>query len=138
MAAEDASFKTEIFSISIELIRAKSPAEVGIPSTKINGAPPLIEVSPRTLKEGTASADPPFGEICKFGTKPCKAIPTLLVARFCNIVEDTVSTAPLKLAFFCTPYPTTTNSSNASASSFMVMDKLVWFPILISWLLNPI
>jgi methionyl aminopeptidase len=62
------------------------------------------------------------------GIAPNKASLTEVTGRSPNISSIfTLLTAPVKLAFFCTPYPTTTTSSKVCVSSFKVIDK-GWLP----------
>ena len=109
MAAEEASFNTDTLSISAGLSKLRSLNTTL--STKISGAPPVMDSNPRIFHlfspPGAAEV-----EAVKPGIAPCKAEPrpvTGLSPKTLSICTD--PTAPVRFAFFCVPKPTTTTSS---------------------------
>ena len=124
-----------MFSISDGFIILIFPSA---PSIKTNGVPPFIEDTSLTFIVMSDPGAPPVRVIVKPGTSPCNAEAAFCIGRDAKVFESVVDTAPPKFAFLTVPYPTTTNSSRASASSFNAIDSLLWFPTLISWLANPI
>ena len=104
MAAE-ASFKTDIFSISLGSIAFNSPNEAYIPSISIIGLPPFTEISPRICMD--APSLPGRVEervIVKPGTAPCKAKVALFAVRFFKVSSPRIwLIALVKEAFFCVP-----------------------------------
>ena len=69
-----------------------------------------IDDSPRIFKSYPPLERPE--DIFKFieGSAPCNAMATLLTGRALISLALMVPTAPVKLTFFCVPYPTTTTS----------------------------
>ena len=123
MAAEEASLRTEIDSTSRGLILSMFPS---IPSIRIRGLDSwLMDANPRTFMRVFSPGFPEPYEIFRLGIAPCRACPKLLTGRLSNCLWSVYPTAPIKLGFFCVPYPTTTTSSIilafSDSSMFIVM-----------------
>ena len=81
--------------------------------------PSLMLFTPRILKDISAPGWPDVPVTCSPGIAPISTLLTEVTGRSPNISSIfTLLTAPVRLAFFCTPYPTTTTSSKVSVSSF--------------------
>ena len=101
MAAEAASLSTETDSMSLGLSIAGSPST---PSISTRADPPApIDVLPRMLYDAERLGLPSASEILRLGTAPCNICVTLATGRFSRSSEETWSTAPVRLAFFCVP-----------------------------------
>ena len=124
-AADVASFNTSKEAISFGLISLIFPIKI-IPSTTINGSlDPDIEFCPRTCIEGCPPAEfvAPISnpETLPFSDSKAFVLEDNAIGEFSNLKEET---EPVNSFFVVVPYPITTNSSNASASSFNAMDKV--------------
>ena len=99
------SFNTLIFSISSEFrFWNDSEFNTGTPSTIINGLPPLTDVRPRIWKFKPSLPGREEERVTtKPGVAPCRAAPTLVMARLSNTWLPICSTAPVNVAFFCVP-----------------------------------
>ena len=53
------------------------------------------------------------------GNMPARELAMLVLGMEASCLLSIVATAPVRLARFCVPYPTTTTSSNCSISSCM-------------------
>ena len=102
-------------------------------STNTSGAPSLMLFTPRILKDISAPGWPDVPVTCNPGIAPISTLLTEVTGRSPNISSIfTLLTAPVRLAFFCTPYPTTTTSSKVSVSSFKTIFSSFLFPVFIS------
>ena len=97
IAAEEASFKTLILSISLGL---RLPMSIGTLSTKIRGEPPLMDSNPLMLNSGEVVGSPFLMSILRLGITPCKPSPTLRIGLSSRTSPDTAATAPVRLTFF--------------------------------------
>ncbi len=117
-----ASFKTEKFSITSEERAFKSPVDASTPSIKIRGeVGPANVDTPRIQKLAPSAPGSPL--LCTATTPAIRPANELLndeEGTF-NVSGLTVWIEPTTLAFFCVPKPTTTTSSNVSASSSNTM-----------------
>ena len=95
---------------------------MGTPSTTMNGllVSLLLKVPiPRMVIVGCAPNFPLLLITVKPGTTPCNAFEISEYGRDSRVLlTSTVDTAPVKFAFFCVPYPTTTTSSSSFSLDF--------------------
>ena len=98
--------------------------------------PELIELRPRIKMVAGAPGCPDAMFICRPGTVPSRALIGLASVLFTILSVATVEAAPVKAAFFVTPYPVTTTSSSTSVSGFNEMCNVALMPT--SWLVIPI
>ena len=82
-------------------------SSIGTPSTTMSGllTSPLLNVpKPRIRMEAVSSMAPLVVRMLSPGTAPCNALATSCCGRPAIVLfKSTVETAPVKLAFFCTP-----------------------------------
>ena len=131
MAAEAASFNTEILSMSLG--STSFIVLVSIPSTKIYGSAVFNVPTPRTRIVAPSCPGRPWpAVIVTPGIVPCKAVDTFCTGRLSNILLSTWATAPVIFTFFCVPYPTTTTSSSFWVSSTRFTAKVACPVYLIS------
>src|SRR5262245_12265514 len=116
MAAEEASFKTEMLSTSLGSILFKEP---GIPSTNIKaeGFAPK-DPTPRILIELPTPGCPLLLETVPTGIIPARACDNWPTARLLISFAFTCDTDPISCDFFWEPKPTTTTSSTFDSESF--------------------
>ena len=57
------------------------PISIGTLSTKIRGAPPLMDSKPRTLNAGSVVGSPFLISIFRLGITPCNPSPTFTIGR---------------------------------------------------------
>ena len=74
-------------------------------------------VIPRTLIVEEDPGCPELAAMVRPDVLPCKDCSIRVTGRFSNSVALTLEIAPVTTLFFCVPYPTTTTSSRAAASS---------------------
>ena len=85
IAVADASFNTDIYSISFEFSAAKSAEETGTPSITNSGSLPAdIELVPRILILALAPGRPVAAVTCTPAALPCNAWSTLFTGTFDN------------------------------------------------------
>ncbi len=97
-------------------------------SSKMSGAllPSMEPICPRILISGSEPTSPVGTRMFMPGTTPCRPRPMSAMGRLERfLLTSTLVTAPVRLAFFCAPYPTTTTSLSALLSSFSTMRMLV-------------
>lgn len=98
IAVEEASFSTEIFSISDEEMSFK--LFTGKPSTMISGEESwLIEVPPRTFRLMVASGEPSVLVTDKPATLPVSASATLATGTFFKSAPFITATEPVRSLF---------------------------------------
>ena len=115
MAADAASFRTEIVSISLGSTKLRFEL---IPSTSMSGFESPIVPIPRILMVPASCPGSP--DLCVTVTPaaiPCKAIDVWVTGFFASSSPSIDATEPVRLIFFCTPYPIATTSSIPMASS---------------------
>src|SRR5690606_33049918 len=113
---EVASFNTEMLSMSCMLIWLMSTS--GIPSTTMRGLLLLTVPKPRMTRLAWLLPAIPVGWVAERpGTRPDKPVLTLDKDRLVIFSSTvTIDTAPVILALFWVPYPTTTTSSRSDSS----------------------
>ena len=127
MAVEDASFSTVMSSMSDAGISEMD--STGKPSTINSGVlSPVIEPPPRTRIFISASGDPSVVVICTPAILPVNASVADATGTTVNASEFTVATEPVKSFFLAVPYPITTTSSSACASSAKIT-SIVFCPL---------
>ena len=116
MAAE-ASFKTDILSIVLGSILSKE--RPGTPSTTTSGLLLFNVLIPRIRSAEPSYPGSLLGVIVtRPGNRPAKLLLTLVAGDFTRSVPLMLLTDPVRVAFFCVPYPTTTTSVSACANPF--------------------
>ena len=120
-AAEAASFKMDMLSISLEFSSAMFPSK-GTPSTTYRGseAPETNVPKPRIRMLGAEPVSPYVLFTCTPGAAPSSAPVTLVVMRFSIFLLSTTEIEPVNDSFLAVPYATTTTSSKASALLLIV------------------
>ena len=101
MAAEEASFKTEILSISFgstTFISPSTPSIKTIGLDTLNDPKPRIKILPVSLP-----GCPPALVTVTPGAKPCKPWETFDIGLDAKDLESTDATAPVMFTFFCEP-----------------------------------
>src|SRR5450759_2111696 len=110
MAAE-ASFNTEIDSMSLELILSQ-PETPCIPSTTTNGLLSPVVLRPRIIMRGLSlPGSPVVIFVITPVINPPIALDTLREGLAFSSFAATLVTEPVKVDLRCVPYPTTTTSS---------------------------
>ena len=75
---------------------------------------------------------PDLFRVVKPGNKPDNELERLATGAFFSIFSSVLAMAPVKVAFLCSPYPTTTTSSKSAVSPSRETSILLWLPIVIS------
>ena len=121
---EDASFNTEVDSMSFGLILFKLP-EYGTPSTTIRGELlALIDPKPLILIVGLEPGTALDWTILRPETRPSKLFAAFEEVEFSICSAAITLTEPVSEAFDCVPYATTTTSSSALCNCILTLTTL--------------
>ena len=119
-APADASFRTDMDSMSLLLMELRSPSN-GTPSTTIRGEfDAFIEPNPLILSSAPLPGWPPPDVAMTPATCPSIILVMSVVVLLLNRSPFTVSAEPVNDSFFAVPYATTSTSSRTSLSAYRV------------------
>src|SRR2546423_15631326 len=109
--AADASFNTEMLSIVLGSIRSRD--RPGIPSTTTSGSLLFKVLIPLILRIDPSYPGSPLGvTVTRPGSNPPRLLLTFIAGDLAISDPLTELTDPVRVAFLCVPYPTTTTSAN--------------------------
>ena len=101
--AADASFKTEIFSISSILMASNASLSTWIPSTTYNTGASFQDDFPRINTDAPCPGNPFAAIEITPGSRPANKVEVLLAWVSTISFEEIVATDPVRFTFFCVP-----------------------------------